>query len=211
MKRSFVLLAIGFGTPIVLALLTSLPFMNSGLDRIKPYLVYPSTVGTYYVRPLPWLLGNPPTVGQALYIAIGKPSVFHQLDSLVSELQACASADVYIVETLIVGRWSRHGETIRQCVGVECGTSVDEIGGITDVTLIIKKNTGLTRLLKSYSRLLTMFNGPYPQNPSSKILQCDHVLLIGGGIGITGLIVWIYACPNVKLAWSVKSSGGTGL
>ena len=72
--------------------------------------------------------------------------------------------------------------------------------------LIIKKNTGLTRLLKSHSRLLTMLDGPYPQNPSSEILKCGHVLLIGGGIGITGLIVWIHAHPNVKLAWSGKSS-----
>ena len=30
--------------------------------------------------------------------------------------------------------------------------------------------------------------------------------VIGGGIGITGLIAWIHAHPNVKLAWSVKSS-----
>jgi hypothetical protein len=30
--------------------------------------------------------------------------------------------------------------------------------------------------------------------------------LIDGGIGITGLVPWIHAHPNVKLAWSVKSS-----
>jgi Ferric reductase like transmembrane component len=78
--------------------------------------------------------------------------------------------------------------------------------GTTGVTLIIKKNTGLTRLLKSHGRLLTLLDGPYPQNSSSEILKCDHVLLIGGGIGITGLIAWVHAHPNVKLAWSVKSS-----
>lgn len=75
--------------------------------------------------------------------------------------------------------------------------------GTTGVTLIIKKNLGLTRLLKSHGRLLTLLDGPYPQNPSSEILKCDHVLLIGGGIGITGLVHWIHAHPNVKLAWSV--------
>lgn len=47
-----------------------IPFVAGALDRIKPYLIYPSTIGNYYVRPLPWLLGNPPTIGQALYIAM---------------------------------------------------------------------------------------------------------------------------------------------
>ncbi|KAM3079269.1 hypothetical protein ACMFMF_004193 [Clarireedia jacksonii] len=78
--------------------------------------------------------------------------------------------------------------------------------GATGITLIIKKNTGLTRLLKSNSRLLTLLDGPYPQNHGSGILKCDHVLLIGGGIGIMGLIAWTRAHPNVKLAWSVKSN-----
>jgi hypothetical protein len=44
--------------------------MTGILEKIKPYLVYPSAVGTYQVRPLPYLLGNAPTVGQALYIAL---------------------------------------------------------------------------------------------------------------------------------------------
>ncbi|PQE03966.1 hypothetical protein CJF31_00003065 [Rutstroemia sp. NJR-2017a BVV2] len=78
--------------------------------------------------------------------------------------------------------------------------------GTSGVTLIIKKNTGLTRLLKSNSRLLTLLDGPYPQSHGSGILRCDHVLLIGGGIGIMGLIAWTRAHSNVKLAWSVKSS-----
>jgi predicted ferric reductase len=78
--------------------------------------------------------------------------------------------------------------------------------GTSGVTLIIKKNAGLTRLLKSNSRLLTLLDGLYPQSNGSGILKCDHVLLIGGGIGIMGLIAWTRAHPNVKLAWSVKSS-----
>ena len=52
MRSSFVILAIGFGTPIFLTLLTRLPFITGGLDTIKPYLVHPSTIGIYYVRPL---------------------------------------------------------------------------------------------------------------------------------------------------------------
>lgn len=44
--------------------------MPALLDKVKPYLVWPSIVGTYQVRPLPYLLGNGPTVGQGLYIAL---------------------------------------------------------------------------------------------------------------------------------------------
>ena len=77
--------------------------------------------------------------------------------------------------------------------------------GTTGVTMIVRKTAGWTRLLKSHARLLTLLDGPYPLNPSSDILTCDHVLLIGGGIGITALIAWAQAHPNVKLAWSVKA------
>lgn len=80
--------------------------------------------------------------------------------------------------------------------------------GTTGVTMIVRKTAGWTRLLKSHGRLLTLLDGPYPLNPSSEILTCDHVLLIGGGIGITALIAWAQAHPNVKLAWSVKLGAG---
>jgi hypothetical protein len=40
------------------------------LDKLKPYLVYPSVCRSYHVRPLPWLLGNAPTVGQALWVVM---------------------------------------------------------------------------------------------------------------------------------------------
>ncbi len=80
--------------------------------------------------------------------------------------------------------------------------------GTTGVTMIVRKDTGWTRYLKSHDRLLTLLDGPYPLNPSSEILTCDHVLLIGGGIGITALIAWAQAHPNVKLAWSVKAGAG---
>ena len=78
--------------------------------------------------------------------------------------------------------------------------------GTAGVTLIVKKNKGLTSLLRSHNRMPTLLDGPYPQHPSSEVLKCDHILLIGGGIGITGLIAWAHAHPHVKLAWSVKSS-----
>jgi len=76
----------------------------------------------------------------------------------------------------------------------------------TGVTLIIKKNAGLTRLLQSHTKLSTLLEGPYPGAPAHEALECDHLLLLGGGIGITGLVAWMHAHSNVKLAWSVKSS-----
>lgn len=47
---------------------------------------------------------------------------------------------------------------------------------------------------------------PYPVNPTKAVLQSDRILLIGGGIGITGLLPFVWCHPNVKLFQSVKSS-----
>ncbi|KAL1860650.1 hypothetical protein VTK73DRAFT_7224 [Phialemonium thermophilum] len=58
----------GFGTPVVLSWMGYMPYMSRALNKVKPYLVYPSLVGTYQVRPLPYLLGNAPTVGQSLFV-----------------------------------------------------------------------------------------------------------------------------------------------
>ncbi|KAJ3161548.1 hypothetical protein HDU88_007281 [Geranomyces variabilis] len=66
----FVLLGVAVGTPIFFTYLTRLPFMTSFVNNVKPFWVYPSTIGTYNVRPLPWLLGNAPTIGQSFYIAM---------------------------------------------------------------------------------------------------------------------------------------------
>lgn len=68
--HSIVLLVTGFGTPIVFTLLGRLPYMTGIFEKLKPYIVYPSVFGTFHVRPLPYLLGNAPTVGQSLYIAM---------------------------------------------------------------------------------------------------------------------------------------------
>lgn len=45
-----------------------MPYVSNLLDNVRPYLVYPSLIGTYQGRALPYLLGNAPTVGQSLYI-----------------------------------------------------------------------------------------------------------------------------------------------
>ncbi|KAH6853950.1 ferric reductase like transmembrane component-domain-containing protein [Chaetomium sp. MPI-CAGE-AT-0009] len=67
---SIIILVVGFGIPIFFTALRHLPYMSTLLDRLTPYLVYPSTWGTRQVQPLPYLLGNAPTMGQALYVAV---------------------------------------------------------------------------------------------------------------------------------------------
>ncbi|KAL8702615.1 MAG: hypothetical protein Q9201_004221 [Fulgogasparrea decipioides] len=76
------------------------------------------------------------------------------------------------------------------------------------LTLFIRKSTGSTRSLKAHDRLITLLDGPYPNHSSTAILQCDRLLLLGGGIGITGLLPWVDNHPNVKLCWSVKETAG---
>lgn len=82
--------------------------------------------------------------------------------------------------------------------------------GITTagLTLIIRKSMGMTKFLKAHDSLVTLLDGPYPNNPTKSVLQCDRLLLIGGGIGITGLLPWINSHSNVKLCWSVRETAG---
>src|SRR3569833_1177900 len=61
---------LGFGIPLLATWLGYIPYMGALVGKLKPYIIWPSTIGTYRVRPLPFLLGNPPTRGQGLYIAI---------------------------------------------------------------------------------------------------------------------------------------------
>ena len=65
-----VLLIVGFATPIILTLLGQLSSATGLMDRLKPMLVYPSAIRRYHIRPLPYLIGNAPTVGQGTYIAL---------------------------------------------------------------------------------------------------------------------------------------------
>jgi NAD(P)H-flavin reductase len=71
-------------------------------------------------------------------------------------------------------------------------------------TLYVGKSTGTTKSLHAKENLLTFLEGPYPNNPTREVPRCDRLLLIGGGIGITGLLPFASNHWNVKLAWSVK-------
>ncbi|KAK4176575.1 putative ferric reductase transmembrane component [Triangularia setosa] len=74
------------------------------------------------------------------------------------------------------------------------------------ITLLIKKSTGITKYLQANDGLLTLMDGPYHNTTTREIRQCDRLLLIGGGIGITSLLPWIASHPNVKVFWSLKES-----
>lgn len=76
----------------------------------------------------------------------------------------------------------------------------------TGVSFIIRKKTGITKMLNRNARLLTILDGPYPHSVNPEALEADHLLLLGGGIGITGLLSWLSVHANVKLAWSVKAT-----
>ena len=82
-------------------------------------------------------------------------------------------------------------------------TRPDDIG----LTLYIRKSSGATKNLAAGDNLLTLVEGPYPSSGSTRdILRCDRLVLIGGGVGITGLVPFFTSHRNVKLAWSLKES-----
>jgi hypothetical protein len=64
----------------------------------------------------------------------------------------------------------------------------------------------MTKSLKAHDGLLTLLDGPYRNNPIESVLRCDRLLLIGRGIGITGLLPWANRHSNAKLCWSVKET-----
>ena len=74
------------------------------------------------------------------------------------------------------------------------------------LTLYVCKSTGATKNLAAVDNLLTLVEGPYPSNSTREVLQCNRLLLIGGGIGIAGILPFVNNHWNVKLAWSVKES-----
>ncbi|KAK3379111.1 ferric reductase-like transmembrane component [Lasiosphaeria ovina] len=82
--------------------------------------------------------------------------------------------------------------------------------GTAGITLFIKKSGGMTKHLQSHDGLLTLLDGPYSNSnrgSRGEVLRCDRVLLVAGGIGITGVLAWAsHQHWNVKLVWSVAES-----
>lgn len=91
----------------------------------------------------------------------------------------------------------------KQLVTTRTSTRPDPMS-TAGITLFVGKSMGMTRYLKSNSSLLTFLDGPYQSTSKANVLQCDRLLIIAGGIGITGALPWAYSHPNAKLVWSVK-------
>lgn len=73
------------------------------------------------------------------------------------------------------------------------------------LTLFIRKNAGTTRYLRDAQRMPVLLEGPYPTNPTKAVLRSDRLLLIGGGIGVTGLLPFVDRHSNIKLMYGVKA------
>ncbi|MCJ1423299.1 hypothetical protein MMC29_001181 [Sticta canariensis] len=101
---------------------------------------------------------------------------------------------------------SDHTDVEKHSGFTERARSTPDSSPAVGLTLFIKKSTGMTQYLQAHDRLLTLLEGPYPNNATHEVLRCDRVLLIGGGIGITSLLPWVANHWNVKLCWSVKET-----
>ncbi|KAI1117667.1 hypothetical protein F5Y14DRAFT_320230 [Nemania sp. NC0429] len=74
------------------------------------------------------------------------------------------------------------------------------------LTFFVRRSEGMTAVLKTHKHLPTLLEGPSPTNPTKEVLQSDRVVLIGGGIGITGLLPFLRCHPNVKLYYNLKAA-----
>lgn len=79
-------------------------------------------------------------------------------------------------------------------------------GSTTGISFYVRKSTGLTKALVQHTSLLTLLDGPYPNNSTKNVLQTDRLILIAGGIGITATLPFIPQHLNVKLYWSIGTS-----
>ena len=75
----------------------------------------------------------------------------------------------------------------------------------TGITVLVRQAGGVTSYLEENDKLLTLSEGPYRSNTTRAALQSDRLLLIGGGIGISGLLSFFNHHQNIKLFYNVKS------
>jgi hypothetical protein len=69
-RNIIAIIVLAVGLPIVLTCANHFPCAPTVLDKVRPYLIRPSTIGTYQVPPFSYLPGSAPTVGQAIYIVL---------------------------------------------------------------------------------------------------------------------------------------------
>ncbi|KAK5071571.1 hypothetical protein LTR64_004650 [Lithohypha guttulata] len=81
---------------------------------------------------------------------------------------------------------------------------------VIGVRMYLRKHSGITKALHANSSPTVLLEGPYyNHNPWLKpgVSSCDRIILLAGGIGITGVLSHAYTHPAVKLYWSVKTAG----
>lgn len=74
------------------------------------------------------------------------------------------------------------------------------------ISLYVRKSTGLTKAFTAHASLLTLLDGPYPNNSTAAVLRTDRLVLVAGGIGITAILPFIAHHANIALYWSLKAS-----
>ncbi|KAF4554735.1 Ferric reductase like transmembrane component-containing protein 2 [Elsinoe fawcettii] len=77
---------------------------------------------------------------------------------------------------------------------------------VVGIRLYCRRHKGLTNSLAA-GRLTALLEGPYHNHnmalPGS-VMDCDHLVLFAGGIGITGVAGFAVAHPRTKLYWSAR-------
>lgn len=101
---------------------------------------------------------------------------------------------------------SSHRDDAEKQAAAVTAVSAADTAASPGIVLFVRKAEGMTKALTSSPSLLTFLDGPYPNNSAAAALRCDRVVLVAGGIGITGVLAWVDNHPNVKLFWSAKES-----
>ncbi|KAL8372553.1 hypothetical protein RB595_002067 [Gaeumannomyces hyphopodioides] len=79
------------------------------------------------------------------------------------------------------------------------GSSRAPPGDMSGITLYVRRSGGATRHLAAGS-LTTLLDGPYRNHAA--LPECDRLVLVAGGIGITGVLALSH--PNAKLYWALR-------
>lgn len=100
----------------------------------------------------------------------------------------------------------KSGAIIRGEMSTDASLSSSRSKSTAGISLYVRKSAGLTRALERHASLLTLLDGPYPNNSTAEVLKTDRLVLIAGGIGITAVLPFLAHHSNVKLYWSLKSN-----
>ncbi|KAL8339391.1 hypothetical protein RB601_005789 [Gaeumannomyces tritici] len=100
--------------------------------------------------------------------------------------------------TLHFRPWENHPFSVvpTSLLGEQDGKLSADTSGIT---LYVRRSSGMSRRLRA-GALTTLLDGPYRNHAT--LLECDRLVLIAGGIGITGVLALSH--PNAKLYWALR-------